>query len=283
MKKNSIEHRFDLQEWLKKLVPLVLAALLVCGGLSRAQAGSVTDEEKVSFPKRELTVEQVFDAIMKQLKYEVFYSENELHAKRLVALPREEMELTEVLNFVLEDKFTYTITGRTIVIRPAVKREPEKERRVAGVVKDEEGNPLPGVSVLIKGTTLGVSTNVKGQYTIVIPQSVKNPHLLFSFVGMESVTLPATRDSIYVTLKMDVQQMEEVVVRTADSKALRVYVSPLPTAYRFHTFLEDRLPRWAPLPRSASGAPARSWEAASRCGCWTVSCWKTLCPSTLRI
>ena len=214
MKKNSIEHRFDLQEWLKKLVPLVFAALLVCGGLSRAQAGSVTDEEKVSFPKRELTVEQVFDAIMKQLRYEVFYSENELHAKRLVALPREEMELTEVLNFVLEDKFTYTITGRTIVIRPAVKREPEKERRVAGVVKDEEGNPLSGVSVLIKGTTLGVSTNVKGQYTIVIPRSVKNPHLLFSFVGMESVTLPATRDSIDVTLKMDVQQMEEVVVRT---------------------------------------------------------------------
>lgn len=215
MKKSSKEHILNLQEWLKRsLVPLLLSTVFMVTSIIQTQALSKNQEEKITFPKQQLSVEQVFDVITKQLRYDVFYSENELHAKRLVQLPHLTMALTEVLDFVLENKFTYTITGKTIVIRPVVEKQVAKERKITGFVQDETQNPLPGVSILIKGTTIGVSSDVNGRFQLVIPASIENPYLVFTFVGMETIVQPVTKDTVNVTMKMDVQQMEEVVVRT---------------------------------------------------------------------
>ena len=100
------------------------------------------------------------------------------------------MTLDETLQFVLADKYSYTIEKNAIVIasRPTV-----SSKKVSGTVKDEKGESLPGVTILLKGTTTGVTTDLDGNYSLVIPGSGDGAHLIFSFVGCKHKRLLSTR------------------------------------------------------------------------------------------
>ncbi|HKL67824.1 MAG TPA: TonB-dependent receptor plug domain-containing protein, partial [Bacteroidales bacterium] len=81
---------------------------------------------------------------------------------------------------------------------------------VTGTVTDEaDGLPLPGVAVVIKGTTVGTSTNVDGTYSITAPE---NSILVFSFLGMESKEVTVTSSQIDVTMSAQITDLQEVVV-----------------------------------------------------------------------
>ncbi|WP_421875022.1 TonB family protein [Marinoscillum sp.] len=81
---------------------------------------------------------------------------------------------------------------------------------VTGQITDADGNPLPGVNVLIKGTTTGTISDVEGHYTI---PRIEDGILNYSFIGMESVDIQVgDRDTIDVELESDVQALSEVVV-----------------------------------------------------------------------
>ncbi len=82
---------------------------------------------------------------------------------------------------------------------------------ITGTVLDESGIELPGVTVLVKGTTTGVVTDMSGNYNINVPsnQSI----LVFSFIGFESQEeVVGNRSSISVTLQPSVRALQEVVV-----------------------------------------------------------------------
>lgn len=82
---------------------------------------------------------------------------------------------------------------------------------IKGSVRDETGNPLPGVNVLIKGTTDGISTNADGSFSINVPDETAT--LVFSFIGYTSQEiLVGNRTEIEVQLFPDVKQLNEVVV-----------------------------------------------------------------------
>ena len=81
---------------------------------------------------------------------------------------------------------------------------------VRGVVKDAQGNPLPGVTVLVEGTSTGASTNLNGEYELSCPSDAE---LSFSFIGYATQKLPvANRTMIDVTLQEDTQLVDEVIV-----------------------------------------------------------------------
>ncbi|GAA4444890.1 TonB-dependent receptor [Ravibacter arvi] len=85
------------------------------------------------------------------------------------------------------------------------------ENRIVGKVKDENGEPLPGVSVIIKGTQKGVSTDINGAFELVVPS--ENSILTFSFVGfLTQETTVGNRSSIDITLQTDQKTLEELVV-----------------------------------------------------------------------
>lgn len=214
MKKKSYNHIFNLQEWLKKgALPGACIIFWLLTGISSTKAATTPEQDSITFSKQQMMVEQVFDAITKQLKYDVFYSENELDVKRMVQLPRLKMGLIEVLNFVLQKEFTYKFNGKTIIISPA-KAASDKHNQIRGIVKDENGEPLPGVTVIIKGTTIGVSTNAKGEFTIVSPEKPEATLLIFSFIGMETQQVTPKSDFITVTMKTTLNELDEVIVRT---------------------------------------------------------------------
>ncbi|MDX9769116.1 MAG: mucoidy inhibitor MuiA family protein [Tenuifilaceae bacterium] len=81
---------------------------------------------------------------------------------------------------------------------------------VSGRVVDEIGEPIPGVSIMIKGTTQGVATDIDGRYSIKVPSASST--LVYSFIGMKSLELPASSPVRNVRMESDNVALEEVVV-----------------------------------------------------------------------
>lgn len=103
--------------------------------------------------------------------------------------------------------------------RPIRKQPPPNQQQInesvsaSGFVKDESGEPLPGVTIVIKGTTIGTSTDINGKYRIIIPEGTKNPTIIFSCVGMENKEIKYTKQkNIDVILKDATTMLKGVVV-----------------------------------------------------------------------
>lgn len=87
-----------------------------------------------------------------------------------------------------------------------------QEVTISGIVTDREGNvPLPGVSILAKGTTIGTVTDIDGKYSLTVPDDVRI--LVFSFIGYLSQEVPLEkRNMIDIIMEPDIQSLSEVVV-----------------------------------------------------------------------
>ena len=85
-----------------------------------------------------------------------------------------------------------------------------QEQTITGTVTDEDGLPLPGVTVIIKGTTTGVQTDFDGNYAI---DASQGDLLIFSFIGLQTAEYTVgSNDVIDVTMATDTAQLDEVVV-----------------------------------------------------------------------
>lgn len=84
-----------------------------------------------------------------------------------------------------------------------------QERVVSGTVSDNTGMPLPGVSVLVKGTKTGTQTDFDGKYSI---KAAPNQVLIFSYIGMQSQEVAASSSNVNAKLKNDSVELESVVV-----------------------------------------------------------------------
>src|SRR5438045_3555170 len=87
-----------------------------------------------------------------------------------------------------------------------------QERTVSGKVSSaEDGSALPGVNVIVKGTTNGTVTDADGNYTLPVPSS--GGSLIFSFIGLKTAEIIiGERSTVDIQLSLDVTQLSEVVV-----------------------------------------------------------------------
>jgi len=84
---------------------------------------------------------------------------------------------------------------------------------IKGVITEESGEPLPGATIMVKGTNIGTVTDLDGAYTITIPDNIENPVLEFSFIGFSpQEVVVGTQTEIYVTLSDNLASLNEVVV-----------------------------------------------------------------------
>lgn len=103
-----------------------------------------------------------------------------------------------------------------------------QQKAIQGTVKDIEGNPMPGVTIMVDGTNIGTITNTDGKYSINIPEKRKS--LTFSFLGYISQTLDIVgQQTINVVLKEDLMKIEEVVVIGYGQQKNLIYQEPLST------------------------------------------------------
>lgn len=117
------------------------------------------------------------------------------------------------LNFARNTVFEKSIYGISSV----------SVRTVKGTVASEEGEALPGVNVVVKGTTVGTVTDGQGNYSLTLPNDASI--LVFSFIGMKTEEVPINRPDINLQLKVDVTHLEEVVVTGYGGDSDRAYGS----------------------------------------------------------
>ena len=93
---------------------------------------------------------------------------------------------------------------------------------VSGIVMDEQGEPLPGATIFVKGTTIGTVSDVEGRYSISIPSNASN--LSFSFIGLKSKILPISNSVMNVSLSPKNIALEEVVVVSSGGRRSPKYL-----------------------------------------------------------
>lgn len=94
--------------------------------------------------------------------------------------------------------------------------------RVSGRVVATDGGPIPGVNVLVKGTTVGTTTDFDGYYSLTVPNDAEL--LVFSFIGLIPKEIPITSSNISINMEEDFQELSEVVVSGYASKGPRIKI-----------------------------------------------------------
>ena len=178
-------------------------------------SGNGFSQKKINLDLERVSMLEIIQELRQQTGYKFFFNHNELKKVKDVSAKFVDEDLERVLDAVLgKVNLSYRIEQGVIIIVPGEVKEGEKEVRIVGSVTDEKKHPLPGVTVIVKGLTLGTSTDVKGRFSLTLPK-MQNVSLLFSFIGMETQEVQYTgQDSLHVVLKESAEQLEEVVVRT---------------------------------------------------------------------
>ena len=173
-----------------------------------------SQEKRFSFEFTNVPVSTVFLNIEKNSDYSFVYNSQELQKIGLKDYKFENATVREILETCLKGSdLVYEIRDKHIVIRRANGNEQGKKMvLVRGQVLSVDSVGLPGVTVLIKGTTTGVTTDHKGYYSIFVPQQEKVV-LVFSFMGMKQQEIRYTgKEVINVMMEEDLKTVEEVVV-----------------------------------------------------------------------
>ena len=149
-------------------------------------ASGYSQQKKVTLDFKNATSKEFFAEIQKQTGYCFIFNTNQGEQIGEITISVRNKSVQEVMEEILRPtEFSYTFQNDIIVITPKM-AEPEKNI-LTGLVFDENKQPLPGVTVLVKGSSNGVTTNTKGEFSIKLQEK---DTLIFSFIGMESVTLP---------------------------------------------------------------------------------------------
>ena len=222
MKKN-INGCFPYREsYLKifRIMRLVMLFMLV--GFLSASADSYSQNAKISLDLTDAELKDVIKEVQKQTEFTFFYSPEDVKEVKGLNVKVKDTKLEQILDECFkETDLEYEITHKAIVLKKVPKPEilpseneksinqPQK-RTIAGKVTDEGGIPLPGVSIIVKGTTVGITTDFDGNYSLEIPEDAEV--LVFSFVGMVPQEIVVDNKSqLDITMVADAIGIEEVV------------------------------------------------------------------------
>ena len=137
--------------------------------------------------------------------------------------------LDEVLNKVLDKDLTYKLQNKMIVILKKTQKphDGSTKKNIKGTVVDDKGEPIIGASVVVKGTSTGIITDLDGNYTI--NEVSEDAWISVSYIGYQSVELRAadSKNLLRIVLKEDTKVLDEVVVVGYGVQKRKV-ISPVP-------------------------------------------------------
>lgn len=176
--------------------------------------------QKVTIRENNVPLTKVLEEIRRQTGYQFFYADEVMRTAKNVSLSVRKEPLVKVLDLCFRDQdLSYTISENTIIVKrkplvPQVSIAPPvpeiPDIRVQGKITDDKNSPLAGVSVSVKGTNTGTTTDVNGNYAITVPDDAV---LVFSYVGFATIEeTVAGRTTINISLRLAEQAMDAIVV-----------------------------------------------------------------------
>ena len=191
---------------------IVLALLLVA---RMGMATPAVAEKRVTLSVKDVSLETFFVELKKASGYVVVFNHADIDATRKITVEARNEPLARLLDRVLPPcNLAYKLVEDNIVIsrrKPARQEKPSQTRVLSGQVVDSFHAPLPGVSVMFKGTHTGIKTDGFGRFRLVMPEGKST--LVFSFIGMEPKEVAYTgQDSVRVVLDEALNAIDEVTV-----------------------------------------------------------------------
>ncbi len=158
------------------------------------------------------SIRNVLNQIEEQSEYFFIYDATKVEVEKVVSIESNDMTVSEILDELFKGSdIIYKINNRQIVISTSRSDETQQQKKdVSGSVTDAESQPLPGVSIVIKGTTTGTITDFDGNFSLAnVPGDAT---LIFSFVGMKTQEiLVAGQTTLNITMEEDAIGIDEVV------------------------------------------------------------------------
>ncbi|MDE5421960.1 SusC/RagA family TonB-linked outer membrane protein [Ancylomarina sp. DW003] len=207
----------------KILLTMKLSVFLFLLGILNVHANEIFSQTSINIQLEKASLEEILEEIQEQTEYGFIYDYEYVKEIERVNVDFNDASMDAVLYELLKStNLDYRLEDKLIVlfpreiVKPSVNEKTEtiiqqEKKLLKGTITDTDGNTLPGVSVVIKGTTIGVSTDIKGEYSIEIEG--RNTILIFSFVGMLPQEIAYSgQEIINITLQEDTATLNEVVV-----------------------------------------------------------------------
>jgi TonB-linked SusC/RagA family outer membrane protein len=208
---------------------VLVACMVAClAGVVQASEGQAQEllERRVSLNLQNEPLESAIDKVSRAARVRFTYNPQIFTGSKRVSLLAQDEKLAKVLERLLEPtSITYKVVGSQVVFRKIKEKqssssgateaiefgEEAKDQFVSGTVRDENGGVLPGVSVVLKGTQRGTTTDTDGKFVLEVPGA--SSVLVFSFVGYSSQEVTVGNQSnLSVSLTPESKALNEVVV-----------------------------------------------------------------------
>ncbi|QGY42423.1 SusC/RagA family TonB-linked outer membrane protein [Maribellus comscasis] len=177
-------------------------------------ASVYSQSTKLTLKYSQITFGELFQKIEEQSEFRFAFSNSQLNPNKKIQVDMKNATLESILKETLPEDVAYEIIDRYVVITNVGSSENirfRQQQSVSGKVTDSNGLPLPGVTVIIKGTTAGAVTDINGNYSLTLQS--ESDILIFSFVGLLTQEVEVnSRSTIDITMQEDVLGVEEVVV-----------------------------------------------------------------------
>ena len=216
MKKFRLQRGRHMLSCLKKLLLMAkLTTLLILISFMQISAKVSAQAGKLDLKVKNVSIFEVFEEIEDNSEYRFFYDNDQVDLRKKVSINTKQEQISSILKELFKGTdLTYQVKDQLILVQSKYSNvninNTQQENTVSGTVTDASGGPLPGVTIVIKGTTKGTTTDTDGNYSL---QNVPgDATLVFSFVGMKSKEISvAGKTSIDIVMEEDAIGIEEVV------------------------------------------------------------------------
>ena len=201
-----------------------LTSFLIFVALVQATASVYSQTTLLSLNMKNSSLKEVFREIEKQSEFTFLYNDAKINVNKEVNVDFQSGKVEDILNQVLNGTgIAFVVIDKQVVLAgkdqlsSAVQAAQQQVRKITGKITDQGGASLPGVSVVVKGTTAGVITDSDGNYSLSgIPA---NATLQFSFVGMKMQEIEVgNKTTVNVVLAEETIGLEEVIAVGYTSK-----------------------------------------------------------------
>lgn len=179
-------------------------------------------DEKITLNAADVEIRHILRKIEKSASVRFTYNPQNIPLQERITVSFEDRALGDVLGEILTPfNIRFMLSGNYVILRKREDNESPSETfqqseagiavTVAGRVLDETSSPLPGVNILVKGTSIGTTTDADGRYSIDVPEG--NETLVFTFIGYTTQEVAIdNRSVIEISMSPDVKSLQEVVV-----------------------------------------------------------------------
>jgi len=202
-------------------IKMRITTLLLMISLFQLQAnGTYAQKTLVSLDYENVSLETVFNKIESITDYKFVFKDKDVDYKKNVSIKATKEELSDVLKKLFANtKIGFSLNGKQIILIPKNQEVSistnsiinTQQIKISGIIIDENKNPLPGASIVIKGTLKGTETDFNGKFTLDVESETSI--IVVSFLGYSNNEVVVGKETFFeIVLKEDSSQLEEIVV-----------------------------------------------------------------------